>query len=109
MSGALYLAGYVVECKLKILLGKLGKRYPTSGRAGHDLVALWEAAGLRYEDMGGFRRAFIDYWSTDLRYSAHISSPHSPEDLLKGAQQLAAYVTKQITYTRGIKRRGKHS
>jgi hypothetical protein len=105
MSGALYLAGYVVECKLKILLQKMGKHYPTSGSSGHDLVALWDAAGLRYEDQQGFRRAFLDYWKTSLRYSAEISSPHSPEDLLKGARDLAGYVTKRTSGIRGAVRR----
>jgi hypothetical protein len=105
MSGALYLAGYVVECKLKILLSKMGKPYPTAGRAGHDLKALWDAAGLRHEDRGGFRRAFIEYWSTDLRYSAVVSSIHAPEDLFRAAQNLAGYVTKRTESTRGIARR----
>lgn len=106
LGGALYLAGYVVECRLKVLLGKMGRKYPKAGRAGHDLVALWQAAGLRYSDLSGFRRAFIDYWSTDLRYSASISSEHSAEDLLDGARDLAGYVTKRIANTRGIKRTG---
>ena len=105
MSGALYLAGYVVECKLKILLNKMGKPYPSAGRAGHDLKGLWDAAGLRREDQSGFRRAFIEYWSTDLRYSAVVASTHAPEDLLQAAQDLAGYVTKRTTSIRGIVRR----
>lgn len=105
MSGALYLAGYVVECKLKILLNKMGKPYPTAGRPGHDLKALWDAAGLRREDQRGFRRAFIEYWSTDLRYSAVVSSVHAPEDLLRAAQELAGYVGKRTMSIRGIVRR----
>jgi hypothetical protein len=108
MSGALYLAGYVVECRLKILLNKMGKPYPTAGRPGHDLKALWDAAGLRREDQGGFRGAFIEYWSTDLRYSAIVSSIHASEDLLRGAQDLAGYVTKRTRSVRGIVRRRKN-
>jgi hypothetical protein len=84
----------------------MGKKYPKAGRAGHDLVGLWQAAGLRHSDLSGFRRAFIDYWSTDLRYKATISSEHSVEDLLDGAQNLAGYITKRIANTRGVKRVG---
>jgi hypothetical protein len=32
--GALYLAGYVVECRLKELLNKMGKPFPKSGPLG---------------------------------------------------------------------------
>lgn len=105
MSGALYLAGYVVECKLKLLLSKMGKPYPNAGKPGHDLKTLWDTAGLRRDDQGGFRRAFLEYWSTDLRYSGLVSSEHAPEDLLRGAQELAGYVTKRTTSIRGIVRR----
>lgn len=109
MSGALYLAGYVVECKLKTLLQKMGKRYPTVGAPGHDLIALWDAAGLRHQDLTGFCRAFIDYWNTGLRYSAVVSSPHAPEDLLAGARELSARVHKRTTYIRGVTRRGRRN
>jgi hypothetical protein len=106
LCGAVYLAGYVVECKLKILLGKMGKRFPTSGRSGHDLIGLWEAAELRYEDLRGFKKAFLDYWNTSIRYSAVVSSEHRAEDLLRGAQDLAGYVSRRIRNTPQIVRRG---
>lgn len=98
LCGAVYLAGYVVECKLKILLSKLGKPFPTSGARGHDLRGLWDTAGLRHEDMKGFRRAFLDHWSTNMRYTSIIESEHSPHDLLRGAQELAGYVSMRIIY-----------
>lgn len=109
MSGAIYLAGYVVECKLKALLSKMGKPYPRSGAGGHDLLALWKSAGFRHQDLTGFRRAFIEYWNTSLRYSATTPSEHAPADLLRGARELASYVTKRTTYTRGIRNRGAKS
>jgi hypothetical protein len=104
MAGALYLAGYVVECKLKTLLQKMGKPFPAAGPAGHDLIGLWEAAGLRHQDMKGFRRAFLDYWNTSLRYSAVVTSEHDPEDLLRGAYELAAYVNRRTASIRSIRR-----
>lgn len=107
MCGALYLAGYVVECRLKTLLSKMGKKVPKSGKAGHDLLGLWQEAGLRREDLSGFRRAFLDFWKTDMRYSATFKSEHSPEDLLGGARDLAGYVTKRISHSQGVRRGGK--
>jgi hypothetical protein len=68
--GAIYLAGYVVECKLKTLLARMRRPFPRSGQQGHDLRALWDAAGLRSADLRGFKRAFMDYWNTGIRYSA---------------------------------------
>jgi hypothetical protein len=105
MGGALYLSGYVIECRLKALLGKMGKSFPRSGRAGHDLIALWERAGLRYDDLSGFRKQFIDYWSTDLRYSGDIPASDRPEDLLAGAHSLAGYVQRRIRNTKGSRRK----
>jgi hypothetical protein len=109
LCGAAYLAGYVIECKLKILLGKMGRPFPQSGRKGHDLLGLWQAAGLRYEDIGGFRRAFLDYWSTSVRYTAVVESEHAPTDLLKGARELASYVSVRISHTRGRGHGGRKS
>jgi HEPN domain-containing protein len=104
MSGALYLAGYVVECRLKALLQKMGKSFPAAGPSGHNLIGLWDAAGLRHQDLTGFCRAFIDYWNTSLRYSATVSSEHAPEDLLDGGHELAARVHRRTTNVRGAVR-----
>lgn len=104
LCGAVYLAGYVVECKLKTLLNKMGKPFPTSGRGGHDLIGLWTAAGLAASAPSGFRRAFLEYWNTKMRYAAAIESSHSPEDLLRGAQELAGFISNRIANTRGVRR-----
>jgi hypothetical protein len=50
---AVYLAGYVVECRLKTLLDRQGKKFSRSGTVGHDLVGLWDAAGLRFRALVG--------------------------------------------------------
>ena len=105
MCGAVYLAGYVVECRLKTLLNKMGKPFHTSGSAGHDLLGLWDATGLPKAQRGGFRRAFLEYWNTSMRYSADINSGHSSEDLLKGAVELASFLQSKIVHTRGVRRR----
>jgi hypothetical protein len=107
--GALYLAGYVIECKLKDLLNRSGKSFPRSGRAGHDLLGLWDAAGLRKDDLGGHRRAFLNYWSTSIRYTSGVDSPHAPTDLLRGAIELAGIVTHRIRYVRPLQHGGRKS
>ena len=64
---AIYMAGYLVECTLKAFLHREGKRYPTSGREGHNLQGLWEAAGFKLNDLQGTRRLFLETWDTGLR------------------------------------------
>ena len=100
MCGAVYLVGYVVECKLKTLLHKRGRPYPRSGSAGHDLRGLWDAAGLRSQDLSGYKKAFLDTWTTSLRYSSTLPAGTSAEELLRGAQELASYVTSRIRHAR---------
>jgi hypothetical protein len=109
LCGALYMAGYVVECKLKDLLSRSGIPFPRSGQAGHDLRGLWEAAGLRRTDLQGHKRAFLDYWNTSIRYSSQVDSPHDPADLLKGAMDLASMVNIRIRYARSSRRGGRAS
>lgn len=109
LCGALYLAGYVIECKLKDLLNRLGRPFPRSGQAGHDLHGLWDAAGLRREDIGGHKRAFLDYWNTGIRYTCVVDSPHAPRDLLKGAIELAGIVARRVRYARPYRHSGRKS
>jgi len=107
MCGAVYLAGYVIECRLKSLLNKMGRPFPRSGRSGHDLVGLWDAAGLRSKDVRGHRRAFLEIWDTSLRYRVDLPpSPCAAKELLIGGRDLAAIVTRQIRTTRARWREG---
>ena len=101
MCGAIYLAGYVVECRLKTLLNKMGKPFPKSGSAGHDLIGLWDAAGLPKARSTGFRSAFLEFWSTSMRYSSEVDSIHSAEDLFRGAKDLASFLSSRIVHVRG--------
>jgi hypothetical protein len=107
MCGAVYLAGYVIECHLKNLLNKTGRPFPRSGKAGHNLLALWDAAGLRARDQRGHRKAFLEIWDTSLRYEAALpESPHAPKELLAGARELAGIVARRTRMTRGPRRGG---
>jgi hypothetical protein len=105
MCGAVYLAGYVVECKLKELLSKAGKSFPRTGSAGHDLKALWQDAGLRIDDLNGHRKVFIDTWNVSIRYSASLPAGHDAKELLKGARELAGMVAVRTRRTRDVRRR----
>lgn len=93
--GAVYMAGYAIECSLKALLRAQNQRFPTSGAAGHDLRQLWETARLRLSDLSdpsGTKAFFIEQWTTDLRYAATLGSQLPAEELLKGATQLASWL-----------------
>jgi HEPN domain-containing protein len=93
--GAIYMAGYVVECRLKELLQRSGRSFPTTGRAGHNLQTLWEAAGFKVLDLHENRRFFMEFWNTDLRYQS-TSSTTDYEALRAGAIGLSGYLEKQI-------------
>lgn len=101
---AVYLAGYVVECRLKVLLNRQGKRYPQSGRQGHDLLGLWEHAGLRGQDLSGHRGEFLRLWSTALRYESELPNNVDVENLLTGGRELASMVTVRIRNTQPRRR-----
>ena len=96
LLAAVYMAGYAVECKLKALLQSRGKRFPTRGQEGHHLRGLWEAAGLKLDDLRGNRRLFLDFWTTDLRYEQALSDSTDFDALYLGSVELAGYVQKRM-------------
>ncbi|MFI7274297.1 hypothetical protein [Streptomyces sp. NPDC049879] len=96
--GAVYLAGYVVECRLKHLLHLNGIPFPRSGREGHNLRGLWQSAGLTKPY--GHASLFIDHWDTELRYKVALPVGVDAEDLLQGGQHLAGWVATRVRQTR---------
>ncbi len=90
--GAIYMAGYAVECRLKALLEGLGRNFPRAGASGHDLCRLWEAAGFRLRDLKGYRRDFVTTWSTDLRYRSDLPKGADADVLYQGAIELCGYL-----------------
>lgn len=99
---AVYMAGYAVECKLKALIRCMNRKPPTSGPRGHDLRGLWEAAGFRVNDIGGYKRLFLQNWNTDLRYQNNLPNGTDCDSLYKGAQELAGFIQKKIRNRKGI-------
>jgi len=96
---AVYLAGYVVECALKAYLQRVGRGFPRSGPAGHDLRELWQACGFRLAALGdsqGNRTYFVEQWHTGLRYNATLDTVLDAGVLVEGAVQLAGWVQSRL-------------
>jgi len=96
LLAAIYMAGYAVECGLKALLQRMRKRFPRSGSEGHHLRGLWEAAGLKLDDIRGYRRLFMDFWTTNLRYEHSLPDGTDFEALYRGSVELVGYIQKRI-------------
>jgi hypothetical protein len=97
--GAVYIAGYSIECSLKAYLRQERKRIPTQGRKGHDLQLLLKECGLRPSDFKGQPDAilfFIHNWSTDLRYETEIVLNASPHKLVVGAGKISGFLQRRI-------------
>ena len=96
---AVYLAGYAVECALKAYLQRVGRGFPTSGQAGHDLHELWRACGFRLAALGdsqGNRTYFVEQWHTGLRYNDTLDTVLDAGVLVEGAVQLAGWVQSRL-------------
>ncbi len=103
--GSVYMAGYAIECSLKALLRRRGDPFPTSGRDGHNLHALWKASGFqlsKINDTNGAKTYFIEKWCTDLRYDLELSDASlTALELVRGAGELVGYIHNQTKHTRG--------
>jgi hypothetical protein len=105
-AGPVYMMGYGIECSLKGYLKSQRRAFPTSGRAGHDLRALWEAAGFRLSDINdknGAKTFYIERWSTDLRYAAVLPDSTAPGDLLRAAHDLIGWIQQKAKRTRSAR------
>ena len=97
--GAVYMAGYSIECYLKAYLQKNGISQPPRGKEGHNLRGLWAAASFRLSDLidgSGNQTYFFNNWDTRLRYQIALESSLSADDLMRGAQQLAGLIQKRL-------------
>jgi hypothetical protein len=93
--GAIYLAGFAIECSLKAFLRMNGIPFPSSGRAGHNLKALWASCAFRLADLGdstGHRTFFVTDWSTDLRYSDEQIDAATNTERVRAAKALAGWI-----------------
>ena len=101
--GPVYMAGYSIECLLKAYLQKIGKPFPTSGGAGHDVRGLWAASGFRLVDLcdvNGERSFFIEQWSTSLRYAPDNILPLACDELVAGAKLVSGWLHNKLRRAR---------
>lgn len=97
---AVYVLGYVIECYLKAYLLRIGKKPPTSGRSGHDLRGLWEAAGLKPHDFTAGKRWFVQQWYTGLRYEVSLPENINFEDLCSEGYKLIGFIQNKIRWAK---------
>jgi hypothetical protein len=105
-TGAVYLAGYAVECLLKaVLLDRAARSKLASvwdsfrGRAGHNLDSLEYAVsrvGLALPPK--LKRDFlkVSTWTTDLRYYAGSKKWDDARDFLQSAARLIEWLERQF-------------
>jgi hypothetical protein len=97
--GAVYMAGYSIECYLKAYLQKQGIRQPPLGKEGHNLRRLWLAARFRLSDLNdssGNQTYFLNSWDTYLRYQTTLEPNVSADNLMRGAQSLAGLIQTRL-------------
>ena len=106
-TGAVYLAGYAVECGFKALLISATPRPDRAvlldtfrGRRGHDLDGLRREYVLRGgpwlpEDVANAFNDVVD-WSTDLRYSAKKTPRAIAADFLAATDAVLAWINGRI-------------
>jgi HEPN domain-containing protein len=105
-TGAVYLAGYAVECLLKAVLLE---RTPASrrqaiwdtfrGRAGHNLDSLhYEASRVGASFPPRLWRHFlrVSSWTTDIRYHAGSKKMADARDFLESAAELMQWLERQF-------------
>jgi len=97
--GAVYMAGYAIECSLKAYLQREGKPVPAYGAEGHNLKALWKASGFHFCDLPdteGEMTFYIESWNTELRYEFAFDFPVPSNDLIEGAKRLTGWIHNRI-------------
>lgn len=104
--GAVYLAGYAIECSLKAYLQRRGLPFPTSGSQGHHLRGLWKQCGWplsMLQDRDGAQTFFLEHWTTDLRYEERLPAdcPADGPALVRAAAFLSGWVQTQAKRARG--------
>ena len=106
--GAVYLAGYTVECQLKALVlsstpehGQRSVLEQFRGRLGHDFAWLrgeYRAAVGGAPFPGEVTRGFftVDDWSTNLRYSPNGVYDGDANDFMAAVRVITAWVRERI-------------
>jgi hypothetical protein len=99
-AGAVYLAGYAVECRLKwAVTERQNLTYLPATLEKHDWDLLLDAAHLRPElqrEENDLLRAvysdLADRWGPQLRYQTKVIAPHEAERLYRGIRQVYTWL-----------------
>ena len=97
-NGAIYLAGYAVECQIKFAYCRnKGEIYLPAELEVHDWEKLVTAAGLLAEitrqiSIAGIYSALVDQWGPSLRYRTAQFSASEANKLYKEIQQLYQFL-----------------
>jgi HEPN domain-containing protein len=108
--GAVYIAGYAIECSLKAYFRKIGKAFPRTGKDGHNLRGLWRDSGHKLFELRAvneFRSFYIDKWSVDLRYESRlpIGFEKSSKELVDAAKELTGIVQNWVRWESAPRRK----
>jgi HEPN domain-containing protein len=106
-TGAVYLAGYTVECYLKALIlsgvaPKRGKRILEMfrGRLGHDiawLVELYRSQGSKILPRDVMRHlSRLASWTTDLRYETGTLKKRDANGFLESVRAVASWAEERM-------------
>lgn len=106
-TGAVYLAGYAVECILKaLLLSAVPERRHDQvvetfrGRRGHDYEWLRneciEQGGIHFSPKVNHGLFLVDAWSTDLRYSPGTEDTDGAREFLNATAMIVEWARKQF-------------
>jgi HEPN domain-containing protein len=105
-TGAMYLAGYAVECALKALLfanippsGHAKLLQSFSGKIGHDyewLKRRLRTNGVAIPAEAARRLRFVSSWSTDLRYAAGRQDLKETRAFLDAAAQIVKWIERSF-------------
>lgn len=97
-GGAVYLAGYAVECAFKFAITRRrGEPYLPAEMEIHKLDDLLDKSGLKTsmdkdEQTSAAYAEIADYWQPARRYSAAIVSHHDAQRLCKMVRQLYSWI-----------------
>lgn len=88
-SGAVYMAGYILETWLKAYWVAQGWKIP-SGSQGHNLLDLWKKTELprTHGDAATIHDLFLHHWSPNLRYCPDYPFSVPKEEMVKVAIQI---------------------
>jgi HEPN domain len=106
-TGAIYLAGYSVECMLKALLlcvvpldKKAGLVASFRGAKAHDYDWLkaryFENGGPAFPSQIAKDFSLVDTWTTDLRYKAGTTKRRDAEAFLRAANEIMEWADRRL-------------